>query len=101
MNQLRRRVGIPDSAFSGTALIGSEGNDTLAGGTGADRYVFLPGSGNDLVNGFGNGDRLDLQAQTFTLGTSADADVLLLLSGGGTIELNGIAPAGFQAGFLV
>ena len=85
-------------------LFGSEGNDTLAGGAGADRYVFLIGSGNDQINGFSGsaeGDRIDLQGQTLTQGTSADGDVLLLLSGGGTIELNGIAPAGFQPGFLV
>ena len=36
---------------------------------------------------------LDLQGQTFTTGTSADGDLLLLLSGGGTIEMNGVAPA--------
>jgi hypothetical protein len=42
-----------------------------------------------------------LQDQTFTQGTSADGDVLLTLSGGGTIEPNGVAPAGFAPGFVV
>ena len=73
----------------------------MAGGAGADRYVFLVGSGNDQINGFSGsaeGDRLDLQGQTFTTGTSADGDLLLLLSGGGTIELNGVAPAKLLAG---
>jgi serralysin len=76
----------------------------MAGGTGADRYVFLTGSGNDQVNGFSGGaegDRLDLQGQSYTLGTSADGDVVLLLSGGGTIELNGIAPANFSLSFVL
>ena len=62
------------------------------------------GSGNDQINGFSGsaeGDRLDLQGQTFTTGTSADGDVLLLLSGGGTIELNGVAPANFSPGFVL
>jgi hypothetical protein len=74
----------------------------MTGGTGADRYVFLPGSGADQVNGFGfaEGDRIDLQGQTFTLGASGDGDVVLTLSGGGTIELDGIAPAGFSPGFI-
>ena len=65
--------------------------------------MFLTGSGNDQINGFvfGEGDRLDLQGQTFTHGTSADGDVLLTLSGGGTIELNGVAPAAFSPGFVV
>ena len=51
--------------------------------------------------GWHDGDRLWLQGQGYSLGSSGDGDALLLLSGGGTIELNGIAPAGFQPGFLV
>ena len=75
----------------------------MAGGNGADRYVFLSGSGNDQVGGFNfaDGDRLDLQGQTFTTTTSADGDVVLILSGGGTIELNGVAPGSFSPGFVV
>jgi serralysin len=82
---------------------GNEGNDTMAGGAGADRYSFATGSGSDQVNGFGfgEGDRLALQGQTFTAGASGDGDVLLTLSGGGTIELNGIAPGSFSPGFVV
>jgi hypothetical protein len=51
------------------------GSDAMAGGTGADRYVFLICSGNDQINGFvfGEGDRFNLQGQTFTLG-AADGD---------------------------
>jgi Ca2+-binding RTX toxin-like protein len=80
-------------------LIGSEGNDTLVGGSGGTPYMFFSGSGADFV--FGKGDRITLQCQTYTLGSSGDGDALLLLSGAGTIELNRIAPAGFQPGFLV
>ena len=82
---------------------GNEDNDTLAGGAGADRYAFLPGSGSDRIDGFNgdDGDRLDLQGQTFTTGTSADGDVLVLLSGGGTIELNGITVANFSPTFVL
>jgi Ca2+-binding RTX toxin-like protein len=84
-------------------VIGSEGNDTLTGGAGADLYGFAVGSGTDQVNGFlfGEGDRLSLQGQTFTLSASADGDVVLLLSGGGTIELNGVAPGNFSSGYVV
>ena len=84
-------------------LWGSEGNDSMSGGAGADRYMFAAGSGIDQLNGFSfsEGDRLDLQGQTFSLGTSGDGDVLLTLSGGGTIELNGIAPASFSPTYVV
>jgi Ca2+-binding RTX toxin-like protein len=82
---------------------GNEGNDTMAAGGGADRYVFGSASGNDQVNGFSfdEGDRLNLQGQTFNTGTSADGDVVLTLSGGGTIELNGVTPANFSPTFVL
>jgi Ca2+-binding RTX toxin-like protein len=83
-------------------VFGNEGNDTIAGGGGADRLVFAIGSGNDQVEGFSfaEGDRLDLSGQTFTLGTAADGDVVLVLAGGGTIELNGVVPAAFAPRFI-
>ena len=84
-------------------ITGGGGNDTMAGGTGADRFVFLFGSGNDQVNGFGfaEGDRLDLQGQTFTQAASGGRQPLLLtLSGGGTIELNGVTPGSFSPAFI-
>jgi len=65
--------GFGNDSISGGAgndtIFGSEGDDTMAGGTGADRFSFLPGSRNDQINGFSGraeGDRLDLQGQTFT-----------------------------------
>ena len=75
----------------------------MAGGAGADRYSFALGSGSDQINGFSfaEGDRLALQGQTFRTRTSGDGDVLLTLSGGGTIELNGITPANFSPVFVV
>ena len=70
-------------------IFGNEGNDTLVGGAGADLYSFATGSGADQITGFlfGEGDRITLQGQSYTFGNSGDGDALLLLSGGGTIEL--------------
>src|SRR5262245_22067896 len=95
-----------DSIVTGAGndtLIGSEGNDTLAGGAGADRYIVSPGSGNDQVSGFNfsQGDRLSVLGQTFTTQTSADGDVVVVLSGGGRVELNGIASGAFSPSFVI
>ena len=90
-------------AGAGTDTIwGNEGNDLLAGGAGADRYMFAAGSGFDQINGFSfaEGDRVDLQGQTFTQGAAGVGDLLLTLSGGGTIEFNGLNPASFSPGFI-
>ena len=45
------------------------------------------------------GDRLDLQGQSFTQSSTADGSILLTLSGGGTIMLAGVTT--FNAGFVV
>jgi V8-like Glu-specific endopeptidase len=84
-------------------LYGNEGNDLLTGGSGADRYVFATGSGVDQVFGFlfGEGDRLDLMGQSYTRGAAGDGDAVLFLSGGGSVELNGVASGSFQTGFVV
>jgi Ca2+-binding RTX toxin-like protein len=95
-----------DTVFAGQgddSILGSEGNDSMFGNEGADRFAFATGSGADIIGDFNGaaGDRLSLQGQGYSLGTSADGDLLLLLSGGGTIELNGIAPANFSPGFVL
>lgn len=84
-------------------LYGNEGNDTLTGGEGADRYVFIAGDGADRVLGFSatDGDRLDLQGQTYTLGSASNGDVVLTLSGGGTITLAGITANQVTAEYFV
>jgi hypothetical protein len=93
-----------DTVYGGLGddiLYGNEGNDLLFGNEGADRYVFGTNSGADIVGGFSftEGDRLDLQGQTFTVGTAADGSLLLALSGGGSINLIGVTT--FQPGFVV
>jgi hypothetical protein len=56
-----------------------------------------------MINGFAfdESDRLDLQGQAFTLGPSADGDALLTLAGGGTVELNGVAPGSFSPASVI
>ena len=78
------------------------GDDTLVGGLGADRFSFGPGSGADLILGFdqASGDRIDLQGQTYSLGQDAQGNALLILSGGGTIDLVGVTQGQASASFL-
>ncbi|MCC7272963.1 MAG: calcium-binding protein [Alphaproteobacteria bacterium] len=44
-------------------LYGDYGNDTLVGGTGADRFFFFTGEGDDLIRDFqpGEGDRIGIE----------------------------------------
>ncbi|MGU3537701.1 5'/3'-nucleotidase SurE [Methylobacterium sp. A54F] len=92
-----------DTLFGGQGddvLSGDLGDDVLSGDLGADRYVFGQNSGRDLILGFsqGQGDRLDLQGQTYTVGTAASGNALLTLSGGGTVELSGVTQPTFGTG---
>jgi VCBS repeat-containing protein len=85
-------------------LVGGLGTNTLVGGLGADLYRFSASAAQDLILGFSqeDGDRIDLQGQTYTLGTTSDGDALLLLSGGGTVQVAGVSTAAFGngAGYL-
>ncbi|MGU3537709.1 calcium-binding protein [Methylobacterium sp. A54F] len=80
-------------------LSGDLGNDVLSGDLGADRFVFGANSGADLILGFSQaqGDRLVLGGQTYTLGSAANGDALLTLSGGGTVQLAGVQASAVTA----
>lgn len=71
---------------------GGAGDDQLWGGSGADTFGFVIGSGDDLIFNFdaSEGDRLDLQGQSYTVDHDAAGDVVLALSGGGEVTLVGI-----------
>lgn len=75
-------------------LIGGVGNDTLVGGVGPDLYAFGAGNGADLILGFSqsDGDSLDLGGQTYTEAGDGQNGTMLTLSGGGTVDLMGVAP---------
>ena len=83
-------------------IIGALGNDLLFGNLGADRFVFGQVSGDDRVAGFSQaeGDRLDLQGQSYVVGSSSDGFVRLTLSGGGTVALTGVNAAQINGGFF-
>ena len=83
-------------------LAGGIGDDTLVGGLGADLYRFDPNSGRDLILGFnqGDGDRIALGGQTYTVSSAQNGDALLLLSGGGVVNLVGIRADQVRAGYF-
>lgn len=76
-------------------LVGGLGNNILSGGLGADRYVLgaNPG-GRELILGFNSaeGDRISLSGQSYTVASFPGGIALLLLSGGGIVELAGVRP---------
>ncbi|MBR0904580.1 calcium-binding protein [Bradyrhizobium liaoningense] len=89
-----------DTVFAGQGddtLYGNLGNDVLSGNLGADRLVFGSNEGEDKVMDFssGQGDRLDLEGQTYSVTQSADG-ALVHLSGGGSITLVGVSASGFN-----
>ncbi|WKD51643.1 hypothetical protein M8T91_13455 [Microbulbifer spongiae] len=48
-----------DGGLGNDTLVGRVGSDTLVGGAGDDRYIYLPGSGKDVIDNSGGGvDRL-------------------------------------------
>ena len=109
--------GDPDSPGSGNdtldggtgddILEGAAGDDTLMGGAGADTFVFAPGHGTDTISDFSpeEEDLIDLTAFSTLTGfaaltlTADGADTVLDLSAhqGGTVRLEGIAPADLEA----
>ena len=83
-------------------LVGGLGDDVLVGGLGADSYVFGASSGRDLILGFSAaaGDRLSLGGQAYVAATAQDGSALLVLSGGGSIELAGLRPDQVSAAYF-
>ena len=84
-------------------LDGGTGNDTLIGGPGSDTFMFSHDHGNDIIQDFGMGDRIDLRALAPTTAqlwrligdaTVSDEGLTLDLSArawdGGTILLQGV-----------
>jgi Ca2+-binding RTX toxin-like protein len=73
-------------------LSGDLGNDTLNGGGGADRFVLGPIPGHDLIVDFraGDGDQLQLATGTSFTTASTAGGVVVSLSGGGSVTLQGV-----------
>ena len=92
-----------DLVFGGQGddlIFGNQGNDTLYANEGADRLVIASGDGNDLIFGFnvGEGDRLLLNGLAFTVSQAANGNAIISVSGGGTLELDGVSAATVNAG---
>jgi hypothetical protein len=84
-------------------LWGNEGDDILTGGGDADRFLFDVASAADQIADFNilQGDRLDILGQNYSLSTAINGDALLVLSGGGSIQMNGITVAAFSGSFPI
>ncbi|WP_164879658.1 hypothetical protein [Afifella aestuarii] len=83
-----------DTLYAGEGadtLTGGAGADILYGGSGSDVFVFGEGSGADIVVDFDQdeGDAVDLEGQTATASENDDGDLILALSGGGSVVFVG------------
>lgn len=83
-------------------IVGDLGNDILSGGADADRFVFGLNSGADVILDFdqAGGDRIALSGQSYGVGTAANGAALLTLSGGGTVQLNGVSASAVTSSFF-
>ena len=79
---------------SGSTLNGGKANDTLVGGAGADVFVYENKSGKDVIEGYGDGDSIDLDSNvTIKDVKTKRGDTVLKFKGGaltvkGTTEFN-------------
>ena len=90
-----------DGGSGNDLLIGGQGNDRLTGGAGADTFRFAAKSGNDVILDFNIAeDQLSFAADTGIrssrigrLNSDGVADLLLDLTGGGSVTLYGVSTA--------
>lgn len=96
-----------DSINGGTGadvIVGGAGDDFLIGGAGGDIFVFGPGSGDDVVRDFGNGDVIDWSAFTAAgIGNTisySTAGVLISFDDGSSVLLEGAASRDLRGGWF-
>jgi Ca2+-binding RTX toxin-like protein len=91
-----------DGGAGNDAIWGGAGDDAFSGGTGADTFGFGAASGADEIVDFdfGEGDRLALSGQSYTL-TTLGGDLELVLSGGGSVVLDGLDTSDFEASWVI
>ena len=87
-------------AGSGDAWIsGDLGNNTLYGGQGRDS--FHAGAGHDAVNGWHAGDQVLVAGGVTYAVAQVNADVHIVFSNGGEMDLLGVQQSSLQAGWIV
>jgi serralysin len=95
-----------DTIFGGQGndlLSGNLGNDVMYGGLGVDQFFVGGSTDRDTVMdfNFSSGDRVSVLGQSHSVGVAADGWALVSLSGGGAIELFGIAAASVTDAYFI
>ena len=76
---------------------GGKGSDTLTGGSGKNVFVFNKGDGKDVITNYKNGDVIKGATGTTITGKVQGNDVILSISGGGKVTLQGASKKSVKA----
>jgi len=78
------------------SIAGGKGNDSLWGNAGADIFFYAKGDGKDVIFGFEDNDTLTLDNLTFTFSYSSKSGALSLKVTNGSITLKDFSATTFN-----
>jgi len=80
-------------------ISGDLGNNTIYGGQGSD--IFHAGAGHDTINGWHAGDHVAVDAGVTYTVTQVNADVHVVFSNGGEMDLLNTQQSSLQSGWII
>ena len=72
------------------SLWGGNGNDSLYGGDGNDTFVYKPGTGNDVILDYEDGDMLQILDGKYSKSKYSNGTLALTIKGGGSVTFDNV-----------